>query len=112
QSARLAVDTMGADRPGILRKDFIVDEYQLLEARVSGADAALLIVGCLPQPALVDLLACTRALGMEALVEVNNAAEMDRAGAAGASLIGINNRDLRSFAVDLGTTERLAGQAP
>ncbi len=108
---RLALQPMGAARPGVLRKDFIVDPYQLLEARVFGADAVLLIVASLNDGLLGELLAASRSLGMEALVEVNNADEMTRALAAGAALVGVNNRDLRSFTVDLGTTDRLAGMA-
>ena len=111
-AARNAVDRMGANRPAILRKDFLIDGYQVLESRAFGADAVLLIVACLSQSGLTRLLRCTRSLGMEALVEVNNAEEMERAAKAGASVIGINNRDLRSFAVDLGTTDRLATSAP
>ncbi len=112
QGAREAVEELGDERPGLLRKDFLIDEYQLLEARAHGADAVLLIVACLDDEALGRLLACSRELGMEALVEVNNAEEMARAAAVGARLVGINNRDLRSFDVDLGTTHRLAGDAP
>ena len=112
RGAREAVEALGTERPGLLRKDFLIDEYQLLEARAHGADAILLIVACLDDEALARLLACSRELGMEALVEVNNAEEMERAGAVGAQLVGINNRDLRSFDVDLGTTDRLAGGAP
>ena len=110
--AREAVGELGEGRPGLLRKDFLVDEYQLLEARAHGADAVLLIVACLDDETLGRLLACSRELGMEAMVEVNNAEEMARAKAVGARLVGINNRDLRSFDVDLGTTDRLAGGAP
>jgi len=106
---RAAVDAMGADRPAILRKDFIIDEYQVLEARAHGADSVLLIVAALDDATLARLMTGTRTLGMEPLVEVNNAEEMQRALAAGAKVIGINNRDLRSFKVDLGTTDRLAG---
>ena len=106
---RAAVEALGEARPAILRKDFIFDEYQVLEARVSGADSVLLIVASLDDTELADLLACARKLGMEPLVEVNNAEEMKRALAGGATVIGINNRDLRSFNVDLGTTDRLAG---
>ncbi|MBI5947875.1 MAG: indole-3-glycerol phosphate synthase TrpC [Chloroflexi bacterium] len=109
--ARLALETMGAARPGVLRKDFIVDPYQVIEARAFGADAVLLIVASLDDAALAELLAASRALGMEPLVEVNNAAEMGRALAAGATLVGVNNRDLRTFSVDLGTTDRLAAMA-
>jgi anthranilate synthase/indole-3-glycerol phosphate synthase/phosphoribosylanthranilate isomerase len=93
----------------VLRKDFIVDEYQVLEARVAGADSVLLIVASLDDTKLSELMAFSRELGMEPLVEVNNAGEMERALASGATVIGINNRDLRSFEVDLGTTDRLAG---
>ncbi len=106
---RQAVGSLGSNRPGVLRKDFIVDEYQVLEARVAGADSVLLIVASLTDSELVHLLAFSRELGMEPLVEVNNAEEMQRALAAGAKVIGVNNRDLRSFKVDLGTTDRLAG---
>ncbi len=106
---RAAVEALGKDRPALLRKDFIFDEYQVLEGRLHGADSVLLIVAALDDRALADLIATSRAYGMEPLVEVNNAEEMERALAAGATVIGINNRDLRSFHVDLGTTDRLAG---
>ncbi|MDP9366534.1 MAG: indole-3-glycerol phosphate synthase TrpC [Chloroflexota bacterium] len=96
----------------VLRKDFVVDPYQVVEARASGADAVLLIVAALDDTALGDLLARVREAGMEALVEVHDEAELARAAAAGASVIGVNNRDLRSFEVDLGLTERLAPLAP
>ena len=112
RQARESVEELGAERPGLLRKDFLIDEYQLLEARAHGADAVLLIVACLDDETLERLLACSRELGMEAMVEVNSAGEMARAGAVGASLVGINNRDLRSYEVDLGTTDRLAEGAP
>ena len=108
---RAAIDSMGDARPAVLRKDFLIDEYQVLEARVNGADSVLLIVAALDDSALVRLMALSRELGMEPLVEVNNAAEMARAVDAGASVIGINNRDLRTFNVDLGTTDRLASMA-
>lgn len=106
---RAAVDSLGKNRPAVLRKDFIVDEYQVLEARVHGADSVLLIVASLEDGELSDLMAFSRELGMEPLVEVNNAEEMQRALASRATVIGVNNRDLRSFNVDLGTTDRLAG---
>ncbi len=106
---RAAVEALGKDRPALLRKDFVFDEYQVLEGRLHGADSVLLIVAALDDRALADLIATSRAYGMEPLVEVNNAEEMERALAAGATVIGINNRDLRSFHVDLGTTDRLAG---
>ncbi len=100
------------DRPALLRKEFIFDPYQVLEARAFGADALLLIVMLLEPSALRDLLGQTRDLGMEALVEVHDEAEMAAALEAGATVIGVNNRDLRTFAEDLGTFERLAALAP
>lgn len=108
---RQAIEALGEARPAVLRKDFIIDAYQVLEARVAGADSVLLIVAALADDELGSLLALCRELGMEPLVEVNNADEMARALAAGAAVIGINNRDLRTFNVDLGTTDRLAGMA-
>jgi anthranilate synthase/indole-3-glycerol phosphate synthase/phosphoribosylanthranilate isomerase len=106
---RGAVEALGDARPAVLRKDFIIDEYQVLEARVAGADSVLLIVASLDDSTLAQLLDFSRELGMEPLVEVNNAEEMRRALDSGATVIGINNRDLRDFNVDLGTTDRLAG---
>lgn len=96
----------------VLRKDFIVDPYQVYEARAWGADALLLIVAVLEQGLLRDLLALTRSLGMEALVEVHDGTEAGRAVEAGAQVIGINNRDLRTFVTDLKTTERVIGSIP
>jgi indole-3-glycerol phosphate synthase len=96
----------------ILRKDFVIDAYQIVEARAHGADAVLLIVAALSDEALGDLLSSADSLGMDALVEVHDENEMARAIAANASIIGINNRDLRTFDVDLGVTERLAPLAP
>ena len=100
------------DRPALLRKEFIFDPYQVLEARAFGADALLLIVMLLEPDTLRDLLAQTRALGMEALVEVHDEDEMRTAIEVGATVIGVNNRDLRTFNEDLGTFERLAALAP
>lgn len=98
--------------PPLLRKDFLFDEYQVHEARAAGADAILLIVAILEQPLLESLLAAATALSLDALVEVHDEGEMERAAAAGATLLGINNRDLRTFDVDLATTERLRPRAP
>ncbi len=101
-----------ADRPALLRKDFLFDAYQVVEARAHGADALLLIAMMLPPRALAELLALTHAQGMEALVEVHDAAELGAAVATGARVIGVNNRDLRTFDEDLATFERLAPLAP
>jgi indole-3-glycerol phosphate synthase len=91
----------------VLRKDFIIDPYQVYEARASGADATLLIVAALEDAQLADLYTLITELGMAALVEVHNEGELERALAIGVSLIGINNRDLKTFHEDLGTTARL-----
>ncbi|HMQ30266.1 MAG TPA: indole-3-glycerol phosphate synthase TrpC [Chloroflexaceae bacterium] len=98
--------------PPVLRKDFIIDPYQVYEARAYGADALLLIVGALDDAPLAELLALTRGLGMAALVEVHTEAELERALAAGAAVVGVNNRDLHSFRTALETTERLARLLP
>jgi len=84
----------------ILRKDFIVDEYQILEARAAGADAVLLIVAALDDATLRALYAACRRVGVEALVEAHDADEVARAAALGASIIGINHRDLKTFTLD------------
>jgi anthranilate synthase/indole-3-glycerol phosphate synthase/phosphoribosylanthranilate isomerase len=105
--ARQAVDTL-PNRPALLRKDFILDEYQIAEARLHGADTVLLIVAMLPLTRLRALYDYSLSLGMEPLVEVNNAREMEAALALGARVIGVNNRNLHDFQVDMGTTSRLA----
>lgn len=105
----------GTDRqtqPPLLRKDFLFDAYQVHQARAYGADSFLLIVAVLEQALLEDLLAVGRSLGMEALVEVHDEAETERAVAAGARIIGINNRDLHTFTVSLETTGRLRPLIP
>ena len=99
-------------RPSILRKDFLFDPYHLWESRAYGADAVLLIVAILEDAQLRDLIGQARELEMESLVEVHDEAQVERALAAGADLIGINNRDLRTFEVDLATTERLRPLVP
>jgi indole-3-glycerol phosphate synthase len=114
------LDTLGLARRSvalpILRKDFVVDAYQIDEARHFGADAVLLIAAAFAARRRVSQLAGLRAraseLGLDALVEVHDCAELADALEAGADLLGVNNRDLRSFDVDLATTERLAGDLP
>jgi indole-3-glycerol phosphate synthase len=96
----------------ILRKDFVVDPYQLYEAVVAGADAVLLIVAALEQQELNSLHDRALGLGLDVLVEVHDRDELARAGQVGARLIGVNNRDLRDFSVDLGRTERLLAEMP
>ena len=100
------------DGPPLLRKDFLFDEYQVHEARANGADALLLITAILETPLLAELAALTDGLGMMALVEVHDETEVECALKAGAEVIGINNRDLRTFDVDLATTERLRPMIP
>ena len=112
QAARKIVEDHTPERPGILRKDFIVDEYQIIESRNAGADAILLIVACLGIDELTKFLEITHELNMEALVEVNSAQEMEIAKKVNALLIGINNRNLDTFEVDLNTTQKLAKNAP
>lgn len=92
----------------VLRKDFVIDPVQVWEARAANADALLLIAAVLDDPAFRDLLAETTRAGMAALVEVHTAAEAERALAAGARIIGVNNRDLRTFDVDLAVAEAIA----
>ena len=104
KSVRAAVDIP------LLRKDFIIDERQILEAIEWGADAILLIVAILSDVQLSHFHALADAAGLTSLVEVHDESELDRALRSGARLVGVNNRDLKTFKVDLGTTERLARQ--
>lgn len=108
---RRSLDGM-PNRPAILRKEFILDEYQILEARLAGADTVLLIVKMLDEPLLKKLYLYSQSLGMEPLVEVNTAEEMEKALNLGARVIGVNNRDLTTFDVDLSTTSRLMERVP
>ncbi|MEJ5249019.1 MAG: indole-3-glycerol phosphate synthase TrpC [Caldilinea sp.] len=96
----------------VLRKDFIYHEYQVYEARMAGADAILLIVGVLGDNDLRELRELAESLGMAALVEVHDEAETERALKSGARIIGVNNRDLRTFQVDIETTGRLRKLIP
>jgi indole-3-glycerol phosphate synthase len=100
------------DRPALLRKDFIFDPYQVREARAFGADALLLIVALLEPRALRELMALARDEGIEPLIEVHDESELALALDAQARVIGVNNRNLRTFEEDLGTTERLARLVP
>jgi indole-3-glycerol phosphate synthase len=97
-----------AVRIPVLRKDFIIDEYQLYEARAAGADAALLIVAALDQRALADLHALAMELRLTPLVEVHDESETEQALQIGAQVIGVNNRDLRTFVTDINVTGRCA----
>lgn len=101
-----------SDRPAILRKDFIYDQYQILEARLAGADTVLLIVKMLETVVLEELYHYSKSLGMEPLVEVNTVEEMHTAVNLGSKVIGVNNRNLNSFEVDLSTTSNLMSLAP
>jgi indole-3-glycerol phosphate synthase len=96
----------------LLRKDFVVDAYQIDEARVAGADAVLLIASALDEREISRLREHALARDLDVLVEVHEERELQQALAAGADLIGINNRDLRSFEVDLAVTEKLASRLP
>ena len=97
----------------LLRKDFIIDPIQIFEAAIAGADAVLLIVAALDDASLRELRSLTEdELGLDALIEVHTSEELDRALNAGANIIGVNNRDLRTFRVSLDTSERLIARAP
>ena len=103
--------SLGARVP-LLRKDFIIDPYQVYESRVYGADALLLIVAVLTPSELESLLVLSRRLGLSCLVEVHDEAQLETALRSGAEIIGINNRDLTTFRVDMGVTERLCPLVP
>jgi indole-3-glycerol phosphate synthase len=107
----LAEARAACDLP-LLRKDFVIDAYQVLEARAAGADAVLLIVAALGGDRLAELMAAASDLGMDSLVEVHDEEEVEAAVEAGAEVIGINNRDLHSLEVDLETTFRLLADVP
>src|SRR4029077_19939617 len=96
----------------LLRKDFVISEYQLLEARAAGADAVLLIVAALSEQELRHLLTAARSLGLDALVEVHDDLELSQAIDVGADVIGVNNRSLRTLAVDVEASERLISNMP
>ena len=96
----------------MLRKDFIFDPYQLFEARAAGADAVLLIVAALSADQLRELLAAAQTIWLQALVEVHDEAELETALSAGAEIIGVNHRDLRTFEVDVSLSLRLRPLVP
>jgi indole-3-glycerol phosphate synthase len=107
-----AVVRTSAGRVPVLRKDFTIDAYQIDQARANGASMILLIVACLSDSQLREYREHAESMGMQALVEVHDEGEAERAVASGVRIIGINNRDLRSFHTDLGVTERIAPQLP
>ena len=109
---RVIRSALGSRQLPLLRKDFIFDPYQIYEARAYGADALLLIVAMLMPEQLTELLGLSRELGMSCLVEVHKEAELEIALDSGTGIIGINNRDLDTFNVDLATTERLRPLIP
>lgn len=100
------------NRPAVLLKDFVGSEYHLLQAREAGADSALLIVASLSEAKLLSLIDCARGLGMEPLVEVATEEELEVAVRCGARFIGVNNRDLHTFKMDMGKTARLHALLP
>jgi len=105
-AARRAVDLP------VIRKDFLVDPWQVAESRALGADAILVIMAMVDDSLAEELMSEARNFGMDSLVEVHDETEMDRAASLNAELIGVNNRDLRTFVTDLSITERLAAQVP
>lgn len=111
RAVRHALESM-PNRPAVLRKEFIFNRYQILEARLAGADSVLLIVKMLDVATLTDLYQYSQSLGMEPLVEVQNEQEMETALALGSRVIGVNNRDLTNFEVDLSTTSNLIKRVP
>jgi indole-3-glycerol phosphate synthase len=106
------VAARGAAPLPCIRKDFLVDPWQVAESRAMGADCILVILAMVDDSLAAELMAEARRFGMDVLVETHDEAELERAGRLGADLVGVNNRDLRTFQVDLANTERLAAWAP
>lgn len=106
------VDARAAVSLPVIRKDFMIDPWQVAEARAIGSDAILIIVAALDDSLMAEIEAAAQERGMDCLVEVHNEAEMERAARLKSRLIGVNNRDLKRFVTDIGTTERLAPLAP
>ncbi|MGB3739624.1 MAG: indole-3-glycerol phosphate synthase TrpC [Pontixanthobacter sp.] len=109
---RFLVEARAACALPVLRKDFMIDPWQILESRAMGADAILIIVAALSDDQISVLAHAAQELGMDVLTEVHDESELERALRANADLIGINNRDLTTFTTDLSVTERLASQLP
>jgi len=106
------IEARAACQLPVIRKDFMIDTWQVAEARAIGADAILIIVAALEDGLMAEIEAAALELGMDCLVEVHNESEMERASLLKSRLIGVNNRDLKRFATDIATTERLAPLAP
>lgn len=106
------MDARAAVSLPVIRKDFMIDPWQVAEARAIGSDAILIIVAALDDSLMAEIEAAAQERGIDCLVEVHNEAEMERAARLKSRLIGINNRDLKRFVTDIGTTERLAPLAP
>src|SRR4029078_2321021 len=96
----------------LVRKDFVIDAYQIAEARAAGADGVLLIVAALSPSLLAELGAAAKAYGLDALVEGHDLAQLDTALAAGATLLGVNHRDLKTFTIDMTLTAQIAPRIP
>jgi indole-3-glycerol phosphate synthase len=111
-SLQYLAEIHGAVKAPLLRKDFTLDPYQIFEAKSYGADAVLLIAAMLDAQLMGDLRAQASAIGLDAIIEVHTEKELAAAVEAGAQVIGLNNRDLKTFAVDMSTTERLAPMIP